>query len=146
MPPDGDIFVPWSDGYMAEAISGLRSRLHPANIDFRLPRIYWMPEAAAARALKSAGLDYILVSTKYFKLMQYNRQTGEFQYSFSPDIIYQPQQAGIKTLDQLKETALFKLLYARRFQPPVELTKFRLIHGEIDRKANEAYMVYEILD
>ncbi len=44
----GRIFVPWSDGYMAEAISGVKSELSPENIDFQLPRLYWMSEEAAA--------------------------------------------------------------------------------------------------
>ncbi|MEA1929169.1 MAG: hypothetical protein U9N73_13265, partial [Candidatus Auribacterota bacterium] len=121
----GRVFVPWSDGYMAEAISGLPSELSPQNIDFNLPRLYWMPEEASARILAGKGLEYIVVSTKYFKLIRYNKKTGEFQYSFSPDIIYQPQRVGINNVNELKPTTLYRLLYKHQ-----ELTNFKLIHFE----------------
>ena len=136
----GQVFVPWSDGYMAEAISGLPSKLSPENIDFNLPRLYWMPEEAAARVLASQGLDYVVISSKYFKLIRYNRKTGEFQYSFSPDIIYQPQQVGIINVNVLKPTALYRLLYT-----PRELTNFKLLHYEKDFSVNESYLLYRVL-
>lgn len=136
----GRIFVPWSDGYMAEVVSGLASELSPHNIDFILPRLYWQSEEQASRALKEKGINYVLVSSKYFNLQAYNPKTGEFQYSFSPDIIYQPQQAGIKTLDQLKETALFKMLYR-----PREMKNFQLLRMERDEVVNENYLIYRVL-
>jgi len=136
----GRILVPWSDGYMAEAISGLPSELSPENIDFNLPRLYWMPEEAAARYLASRGLDYVVISTKYFKLIRYNQKTGEFQYSFSPDIIYQPQQLGINNVNQLKPTTLYRLLYS-----PNNLTNFKLLHYEKDLSVNEAYLLYRVI-
>jgi hypothetical protein len=136
----GRILVPWSDGYMAEAISGLPSELSPENIDFNLPRLYWMPEEASARFLASRGLDYVVISTKYFKLIRYNKKTGEFQYSFSPDIIYQPQQLGINNLNQLKPTTLYRLLYS-----PNNLTNFKLLHYEKDLAVNEAYLLYRVI-
>lgn len=139
VPAGGRIFVPWSDGYMAEAISGLDSELSPENIDFQLPRLYWMPEETAARALEARGLNYIVVSSKYFKLIRYNNKTGEFQYSFSPDIIFRPQQMGINNMTQLKESTLYRLLYR-----PRELKHFRLLHFERDPSVNEAYLVYQV--
>ena len=136
----GRILVPWSDGYMAEAISGLPSELSPENIDFNLPRLYWMPEESSARVLASKGLDYVVISTKYFKLIRYNQKTGEFQYSFSPDIIYQPQQLGINNVNQLKPTTLYRLLYS-----PNNLTNFKLLHYEKDLAVNEAYLLYRVI-
>ncbi|MFH1039220.1 MAG: hypothetical protein V1789_11200 [PVC group bacterium] len=136
----GKIFVPWSDGYMAEAISGLPSELSPEKIDFELPRLYWLPEPEAARALHSRGLEYILVSSKYFKLLRYNKQTGEFQYSFSPDIIYQPQQLGVSNVTQLQETTLYRLLYR-----PRGLSHFELLHHERDAAVNETFFIYRVI-
>jgi len=136
---EGKIFVPWSDGYMAEAISGVKSELSPENIDFQLPRLYWMSEEAAALALRSREIDYIVVSSKYFKLLRYSKETGEFQYSFSPDIIYQPQQAGINTMDRLRETALFKMLYRTR-----ELEHFQPLHFERDPAVNETTLLFRV--
>ncbi|MDP8235330.1 MAG: hypothetical protein P9M08_03000 [Candidatus Erginobacter occultus] len=136
---EGRVFVPWSDGYMAEAISGVKSELSPEKIDFQLPRLYWMSEEAAALALRSRSIDYIVVSSKYFKLLRYSEQSGEFQYSFSPDIIYQPQQAGINTMDRLQETALFKMLYRTR-----ELKHFRPLHLERDPAVNETTILFEV--
>ncbi len=136
---EGRIFVPWSDGYMAEAISGVKSELSPEKIDFQLPRLYWMTEEAAALALRSRSIDYIVVSSKYFKLLRYSDQSGEFQYSFSPDIIYQPQQVGINTMDRLQETALFKMLYRTR-----ELEHFRPLHLERDPAVNETTILFEV--
>lgn len=136
---EGKIFVPWSDGYMAEAISGVKSEFSPGNIDFQLPRLYWMSEEAAAWALRSRGLDYIVVSSKYFNLLRYNPENGEFQYSFSPDIIYQPQQLGINKMDQLKETVLFKMLYRTR-----DLKYFRLLHFERDPSVNETTLLFQV--
>lgn len=136
----GKVFVPWSDGYLAEAVSGLTSELSPENIDFQLPRLYWLPEEAAARSLKSKGLDYLLISSKYFKLLRYNKKTGEFQYSFSPDIIYQPQQMGINNMKQLQQTTLYRLLYQTR-----DLKHFRLLHYERDPAVNEAYLIYRVI-
>ncbi len=136
---EGRVFVPWSDGYMAEAISGVKSELSPEKIDFQLPRLYWMTEEAAALALRSRAIDYIVVSSKYFKLLRYSEQTGEFQYSFSPDIIYQPQQAGISTMDRLQETTLFKMLYRTR-----ELKHFRPLHLERDPAVNETTILFEV--
>lgn len=137
----GRIFVPWSDGYMAEAISGIPSELSPENIDFNLPRLYWLPEKAAAKILTDRGLDYVVISTKYFKLLRYNQKTGEFQYSFSPDIIYQPQNLGIKNVNQLKPTTLYRLLYN-----PRDLTFFQLLHYEKDPAVNEGYLLYRVID
>ncbi len=136
----GRVFVPWSDGYMAEAISGVKSELSPENINFQIPRLYWMSEEAAALVLRSRAIDYIVVSSKYFKLLRYSDQTGEFKYSFSPDIIYQPQQVGISTTAQLRETALFKMLYQNR-----ELRHFRLLHFERDPAVGESTLLFQVL-
>ena len=136
----GRVFVPWSDGYMAEAISGVKSELSPENINFQIPRLYWMSEEAAALVLRSRAIDYIVVSSKYFKLLRYSEETGEFQYSFSPDIIYQPQQVGINTTAQLRETALFKMLYQNR-----ELQHFRLLHFERDPAVEESTLLFQVL-
>lgn len=136
---EGKIFVPWSDGYMAEAVSGVKSELSPEKIDFQLPRLYWMSEEAAALALRSRSIDYLVVSSKYFMLLRHNPETGEFQYSFSPDIIYQPQQLGINTLDRLRETALFKMLYRTR-----ELEHFQLLHFERDPAVNETSLIFGV--
>jgi hypothetical protein len=143
-PKQGKILVPWSDGYLAEAISGLKSQFSPHHIDFELPRLYWLPEAEAANVMIKNGIRYILISTKYFRLLAYNKASGEFQYQFSPDIIYQPQHVGINTVAQLEKTALFQLLYK-----PQELKKFRLLRresdeGEPDPKKREAFLVYEV--
>ena len=136
----GRIFVPWSDGYMAEVVSGLTSELSPHNIDFVLPRVYWRSEEEANQVLKGEGINYVLVSSKYFNLQAYNPKTGEFQYSFSPDIIYQPQKVGIKTLDKLKETALFKMLYR-----PREMKHFQLLRVERDERVGENYLIYRVI-
>lgn len=136
---EGTIFVPWSDGYMAQAVSGVKSELSPENIDFQLPRLYWMTEEAAALALRSRSIDYIVISSKYFMLLRHSPETGEFQYSFSPDIIYQPQQLGINTMDKLKETALFKMLYRTR-----ELEHFQLLHFERDPAVNETSLLFGV--
>jgi len=85
-------------------------------------------------------LDYVVISTKYFKLIRYNQKTGEFQYSFSPDIIYQPQQLGINNVNQLKPTTLYRLLYS-----PNNLTNFKLLHYEKDLAVNEAYLLYRVI-
>jgi hypothetical protein len=143
-PRTGKIMVPWSDGYLAESISGLPSIFSPHNIDFDIPRLYWQSEEEAAQALIANGVRYILISTKYFRLMAYNPSSGEFQYSFSPDIIYQPQQVGINKIAQLEKTALFQLLYK-----PQELKRFRLLRRELDTsepdpKRREAFLAYEV--
>ncbi len=136
---EGRAFVPWSDGYMVEAISGVESELSPENIDFQLPRLYWMSEEAAALSMRARNLDYIVVSTKYFKLLRYSPESGEFQYSFSPDIIYRPEQMGIRTMDRLQETALFKMLYRTR-----ELEHFQLLHYEEDPAVNETFLLFRV--
>lgn len=143
-PRTGKIMVPWSDGYLAESISGLPSIFSPHHIDFELPRLYWQTEEEAARSLLAHGVRYILISTKYFRLMAYNPTSGEFQYSFSPDIIYQPQQAGIAKIAQLEKTALFQLLYK-----PQDLKRFRLLHREVessdpDPRRREAFLAYSV--
>lgn len=136
---EGRIFVPWSDGYMAEAVSGVKSVLSPENIDFQLPRLYWMTEEAAALALSSRSIDYLVISSKYFMLLRHSPETGEYQYSFSPDIIYQPQQLGINKMERLQETALFKMLYR-----PRDLRHFQLIHYEQDPSASETVFLYRV--
>lgn len=136
---EGRVFVPWSDGYMAEAISGVASELSPENIDFQLPRLYWMTEEAAAHSMRARNLDYIVVSSKYFKLLRYSSESGEFQYSFSPDIIYRPEQVGIQTMDRLQETALFKMLYRTG-----ELEHFQLLHYEQDPAVNETTLLFRV--
>lgn len=138
--PGKKIFVPWSDGYMAGAVSNLKSELTPENIDFRLPRVYWLPEDQSARFLRRQGIEYLMISTKYFRLLGYNRKTGEFRYSFSPDIIYRPDKIGITNVRQLEKTTLFKLLYR-----PKKLTEFRLLHLERDPAGKAAYLAYQVL-
>ncbi len=136
----GKIFVPWSDGYMAEAISGLHSELTPQRIDFDLPRLYWQSEKEAAATLASLGIEYVMISSKYFKLLRYNKETGEFQYSFSPDIIYQPQQMGIMNVTQLQQAMLYRLLYRYR-----DLEHFKLIHYERDPAVDETFLMYRVV-
>ncbi len=136
---EGRIFVPWSDGYMARAISGVESELSPENIDFGLPRLYWMTEEAAAHSMRARNLDYIVISSKYFRMLRYSAESGEFQYGFSPEIIYRPEQMGIKKMDRLQETALFKMLYRTR-----ELEHFQLLHFEQDPAVNETTLLFRV--
>jgi len=136
----GKIFVPWSDGYMAEAVSGLPSILSPENIDFSLPRYYWSPEAPAADEFLRHDIRYVVISSKYFKLLAVNKKTGEYQYRFSPDIVYQPQQLGIKTLPALRETLLFRMLY-----DPGSLKRFVPRYSVRDEEEDTGYVVFEVL-
>lgn len=140
LPSGGKLFVPWSHGYMAQAVSGFPSELSPEKIDFQLPQVYWMPEESAADILLSRNIRYLVATDRFFQLLAVNRKTGEFRFRFSPDVVYQPQQFGINTLDKIKPTLLYRLLYE-----PEGLARFRLLHRSEDSKSPEIFMVFQIL-
>ena len=138
----GKIFVPWSDGFFAQAVSGLSSELSPERIDFQLPLVYWMPEEESFRFLKAKGINYIMVSSKYFKLLAYNPQTGEYQYFFSPDIMHRPEKLGLTKFSELQKATLFQLLY-----DPGNLKYYRLLREEWSKRpGREFYRLFELVD
>ncbi len=140
LPSGGKVFVPWSHGYMAQAISGFPSELSPEKIDFQLPQVYWMPEESAADILLSRNIRYLVATDRFFQLLAVNRKTGEFRFRFSPDVVYQPQQFGINTLDKIKPTLLYRLLYE-----PEGLARFRLLSRAEDSRSPEIFLVFQIL-
>ena len=136
----GKVFVPWNKGFMAHAVSGLTPAITPNDIDFDLPRIYWLTEGEAAGELRRRGIEHIVVSTAFFKITRYSKEIGAFQYGGSGEAVYHPGQMGITDLDTLGETALAKLLYR-----PREVREFQLLRVEQDRAGERAYLVYRVL-
>ena len=138
-PPAGKIFVPWANGYMAEAVSGHPSEMSPQKIDFQLPRVFWMTEEEAARRLAERGVRYLAISTNYLRITGRDGETGDFKWSCSSEIGYGPQDAGVTEFAQLERTALFKLLYR-----PRRLSRFRLLRVEVDPAVNTTYFLYKL--
>lgn len=138
---EGKVLVPWSDGYMAEAISGIASELSPENIDFELPQAYWLPEEAAADYLLARGINYIVISDRFFQVLAVNRSSGEYRFRFSPDIVYQPQQLGLNTLEKIRPAMLFRVLY-----DTASLQRFQPLHRTVDAESGDKFMVFRVLE
>ncbi len=136
------IFVPWSNGFFVTAVSGVPSELSPEKIDFELPLVYWIPEERSARILRNRGIRYLTVSSKYFRVISFNPETGEYRYVFSPEIIHRPEHLGLDTIDKLRSATLFRLIYE-----PQNVKNYRLVHEEQSEPPRpEFYRVFEVLD
>jgi hypothetical protein len=123
--PGEKIFAAWNQGFFIRAVTHLEPITSPDCIDFPLTRNYWKEEKAAWQDLKSRGIDYVHISTRYFGVTEVDPARDTFQ--IRGNTIIGPRPDHIRRYSKLRETLLFRLNYE-----PRGLKYFHTIYDEFD--------------
>jgi hypothetical protein len=120
---------------LAEVVSGHKSVSTPAYLNKDLHNKLWLLEEQAAQELAENNVEYVLITTKNFNLVQ--REDGNLYYALSGGLIFEPERIPHVAISSY--TTVYKLR-----QNQTNPQYFKLVWGKIDEKTGFDVFLYKV--